>query len=253
MNERADATTDSPSVASRRSRRLGFSVAELLGIIALTVVLAGLCIALFMPAVRTARPAARRTQCMNNLKQIGIALHNYADEWGTLPPAYTVDADGNPLHSWRTLILPWLDQSPLYNTINLSKAWNDPANLKAYETPVPAYSCPSTEGPGTHTTYMAVVARGGCFQSDQPREFSEITDEHGETLMIIEVQPEHAVHWMAPVDADEQRILSFGPESKLAHSGGLNAAFVDGRVRFLSAETPAGQRRDLISISAKDE
>ena len=238
---------------SRRHRRLGYSLAELFAVIGATVVLAGLVLALLMPAVRSAPGAARRTQCRNNLKQIGIALHNYADEWGALPPAYTVDADGKPLHSWRTLILPYVDQGPLYKTIDLSKAWNDPANARAYETSLQVYRCPSTEGPATQTTYLAVVARGGCFRPGEPRAFSEITDGHDETLMLIEVAPEHAVHWMSPVDADERQILGFGPDSRLAHSGGLHALLVDGSVHYLSAEISADQRRELISISAEDE
>lgn len=249
----SDASLPRPNHGSRQNRRVGLTATGLLGTIALTVILAGLCIALLLPATRNARPAARRVHCQNNLKQIALALYNYADEWGALPPAYTVDADGHPLHSWRTLILPYLDQSPLYDTIDLSKPWNDPANLKAYETAIHIYNCPSTDGPRTHTTYMAVVAPGSCLQPHQPRKFSEITDPRAGTLMIVEVEPEHAVHWMAPVDADAQRVLSFGPESKLAHSGGMHAAFADGSVQLLSADMPADERRDLISISFKDQ
>ena len=93
----------------------------------ITAILA-VAVALFLPTVRTAREAARRSSCSNNLKQIGIALQNYADTYGSLPPAYSVDANGNRLHSWRTLILPFLEANPLYSTIDLSKPWDDPAN-----------------------------------------------------------------------------------------------------------------------------
>ena len=90
-----------------------------------------LLIALLLPAVRTAGPAARRAQCTNNLKQIALALHNYEQEHKALPPAYTVDATGRPLHSWRTLILPYLEQESLYRSIDLSKPWDDRSNAKA--------------------------------------------------------------------------------------------------------------------------
>ena len=112
------------------TRPIGRVGATLLSLpsIALLVVVAALLFAFLVPVTRQARPAARQTQCRNNLKQIGLALHNYADEWKVFPPAYTVDANGKPLHSWRTLLLPYLDQSPLYNRIDFSKAWDDPAN-----------------------------------------------------------------------------------------------------------------------------
>jgi type II secretory pathway pseudopilin PulG len=89
--------------------------------------------ALMLPAGRVSRPAARRTQCKNNLKQVALALHNYADDHHALPPAYTVDAKGRPLHSWRTLILPYLDEQALYDSIDLSKPWDDPKNADAHE------------------------------------------------------------------------------------------------------------------------
>ena len=109
------------------SRRSAFTLIELLVVLLVLAV----AVVLFFPPQRMAREAARRTQCKNNLKQIGLALHNYHDEYGAFPPAYTVDADGKPLHSWRTLLLPYLDQRPLYATIDLTKAWDDPANAEA--------------------------------------------------------------------------------------------------------------------------
>ena len=91
-------------------------------------------VALLFPARRGSREAARRTQCRNNLKQIALALHNYESHYHALPPAYTIDAEGKPLHSWRTLILPWIEQVNLYNSIDLSKPWDDPANAEALNT-----------------------------------------------------------------------------------------------------------------------
>src|SRR4051812_12260530 len=69
----------------------------------------GLVAALLLPAVRYSKPAAYRNSCASKLKQIALALHTYADVYHALPPAYTVDAAGKPLHSWRTLILPYMD------------------------------------------------------------------------------------------------------------------------------------------------
>jgi len=209
-------------------------------------------LAMMLPAVRRAGPAARRSQCKNNLKQIALALHNYADTYGALPPAYTVDADGRRLHSWRTLILPYLDQAALYAKIDLSKSWDDPANAEAANTAVAVYYCPSFLGPANHTTYLASAASNGCFHPTQPRPLSEIKDGASESLMVMEVPSERSVRWMSPNDADETLLVSIGPESKTSHLGGSYAALCDGSVHFLSANMSAAQRRALISIAEGD-
>jgi prepilin-type N-terminal cleavage/methylation domain-containing protein/prepilin-type processing-associated H-X9-DG protein len=236
------------AIPKPRSTR-GFTLIELLVVVIILVVL----IALLLPAVRTSGPAARRVQCVNNLKQIALALHNYEQANNALPPAYTVDANGKPLHSWRTLILPYLEQEPLYRTIDLSKPWNDPANAKALETSLAVFRCPEAAGPQNTTTYLAIAAPNGCFIPNSPRHLAEITDAHASTLMVIEAGEENAVPWMAPVDADESLVMSLGPSTKLHHAGGMNACFVDGRVRFLKANTPATVRRALMSISGNDD
>ena len=163
-----------------------------------------------------------------------------------------MDAKGRPLHSWRTLILPYLEQEPLYRTIDLSKPWNDPANAKAYETFLDVFRCPEAVGRKNTTTYLAIASPNGCFDPEQPRRLAEITDAHASTLMVIEAGEENAVPWMAPVDADESLVLNLGPTTRLHHAGGTNACFVDGHVMFLKASTPAPVRRALMTISGKD-
>ena len=229
-------------------RRWGFPLIGLLAVVAVI----GLMIACLLPAVRTAGPAAHRMQCGNNLKQIGIALHMYAEEYGCLPPAYTVNAEGKPLHSWRTLILPYADQKSLYDTIDLAKPWDDPANRLAYEAEFPLYQCPSAIIPKGHTTYLAVVAPGGCFQPTKPRALAEITDDHEQTLMVIEAPPQRAVHWMSPSDAAEELVLSAAAADKPAHPSGTQALFVLGNVRYLSAKTNLRVLKALISIAGND-
>jgi len=230
--------------SGRRHRLLEFLV--VLGIIAILI-------ALLLPAVRTAGPAARRAQCTNNLKQIMQALHNYEEAHKALPPAYTVDANGRPLHSWRTLILPYLEQERLYQTIDLAKPWNAPANAKARDTALFVFRCPESAGPRNTTTYLAIAGPNGCLIPKEPRRLAEITDAHNSTMMVIEAGEENAVPWMAPVDANETLVMSLGPTTKLHHAGGTNSGFVDGSVRFLKTSTPAMVRRALMSISGNDK
>jgi len=110
--------------SSRRGKgKLGFTLIELLVVIAIIAVL----IALLLPAVQAAREAARRAQCINNLKQIGIALHNYHDQNGSFPlggvniaPASAGWTGQSNSLSWRALLLPQMEQSNIYNALNLS-------------------------------------------------------------------------------------------------------------------------------------
>jgi prepilin-type processing-associated H-X9-DG protein len=234
-----------PKPKSRRA----FRIVELMVVIGIIAVL----IALLLPVMRrSAGPAAHRAMCVNNLKQIALALLTYERAHGTLPPAYTVNSKGVPLHSWRTLILPYLEQRSLYQTIDLSKPWNDPANANARETAVSVFRCPVAAGPLNTTTYLAIAGPNGCLVPAKGRRLSEITDTHESTLMVIDAGAENAVPWMAPVDADESLVLSIGPKTKLHHAGGTNACLVDGSVRFLKTNIRPSVRHALMTISGND-
>ena len=82
---------------------------------------------------------------------------------------------------------------------------------------------------------------------------SEIPDDHGKTIMVIEVDTDQAVHWMSPKDASESQVLGIGPKTKHAHTGGMPAAFVDGSVRFLSEQSSAADRLAMISIAGNEQ
>ncbi|QDT25729.1 Type II secretion system protein G precursor [Gimesia panareensis] len=165
-----------------RFTRHGFTLIELLVVIAIIAIL----IALLLPAVQQAREAARRSQCKNNLKQIGLALHNYHDTHGLFPsgwigvqPGVGANAQYGSGWGWGTMILPYLDQNPLYNQINFSLSINDPAQTPSIiDTSLTVFRCPSD--PATETfelhqegspgTVLAKLATGnyvGVFGSDE--------------------------------------------------------------------------------------
>jgi prepilin-type N-terminal cleavage/methylation domain-containing protein/prepilin-type processing-associated H-X9-DG protein len=217
-----------PSLRKSIPRR-GFTLIELLVVLCVIAVL----VAFLLPAQRGSREAPRRTQCRNNLKQLGLALHNYHDVYGAFPPAYTVDADGKPLHSWRTLLLPYLDHKPLYDRIDLSKRWDDPVNADVFKNRVQVYVCPSHSDPDK-TPYLAAVTPQSVLRAGSSCTISDITDGTSNTVVVLEVDVEHAVRWMMPQDADEAAFSAFLGKSKRTHNGGGHALFGDGAVRFLS-------------------
>jgi type II secretory pathway pseudopilin PulG len=229
---------------------MALSLLEVVVVLLILVVL----VALLLPAPRMAT-SARRSQCRNNLKQIMLALHNYHEQYESFPPAYTVDGQGNRLHSWRTLILPYLDQQDLYNSIDLAKPWNDPANAHVAATRVPGYECPATDFSGDQalTTYQACVGEHFAFPSSGVRAIRDFKDGISHTLMIVEVDRAHAVPWMKPEDDAAEYFLNLPADSKLIHPGVVQAALGDGAVRALSAKLPAETRKALLTIDGGEE
>jgi prepilin-type N-terminal cleavage/methylation domain-containing protein len=123
-------------------RKRGFTLIELLVVIAIIAIL----IALLLPAVQQAREAARRTQCRNNLKQIGLAFHNYHDTANALPPGHTLAAGLGDLITWPISILPHIDQAPLFNKVDFSingAMGGCGTNASIMQMALPAYLCPS--------------------------------------------------------------------------------------------------------------
>jgi type II secretory pathway pseudopilin PulG len=226
----------------------GFTLRHLLVAIAVL----GLLAAIFVPAIRSARPYALALHCRNNLDQIGRALEQYHDDYGRFPPAYTVDADGRPLHSWRTLLLPYLEEQELYDRIDLSKPWDDPANRRVYPDFIRAYRCVGKPEITANTAYLAIVAPGSAIRPVESCSMREITDGLNNTLLIIEADASCAVPWMTPQDVDERQLLEIGPTSKLQHQGGWHALLADGIVRKLHPKLSPDTRRKLISIAGHE-
>jgi prepilin-type N-terminal cleavage/methylation domain-containing protein len=125
----------------QRQTRGGFTLIELLVVIAIIAIL----IALLLPAVQQAREAARRTQCKNNLKQLGLAFHNFESSYTWLPASIRPSATGSASirFSVLTQLLPYVDQAPLYNQYNQAINWSVGTNVAVSKTRLPAFQCPS--------------------------------------------------------------------------------------------------------------
>jgi prepilin-type processing-associated H-X9-DG protein len=191
-------------------------------------------IALLLPAVQSAREAARRSQCVNNLKQIGLALHNYHSANNCFPPQAITDQDGKPLLSWRVVLLPYLEQAPLYNQFHLDEPWDSPNNRPLLDMIPMTYRCPSEVPEPGMTRYEVVVGPQYLFsdpsEQKRPTSMFEVTDGTSNTIAVGEAaQP---VHWSAPDDIPFTTPL---PNSGFAsrHPGGFNTLFTDGSVRFV--------------------
>ena len=149
--------------ASTSRRRRGFTLIELLVVISIIAVL----IALLLPAVQAAREAARRGQCINNLKQIGLALANYEQAQKVLPPGYVsnFDASGNdtgPGWGWAAMILPQMEQPGLFNAVNFSLAVEAPANGTVRLVTLAALLCPSDPTPAIFTAVRRDLGTGAA-------------------------------------------------------------------------------------------
>jgi prepilin-type processing-associated H-X9-DG protein len=120
--------------------RRRIEVAVVVGVIAMVV-------ALVAPAIQQARESARRTQSKNQLKQLGLALHNYHDTFQCLPPGGTFYSDGRGYHGWMTSTLPYMDASPVYSWIDFNQPWESPRNAGIFAERYPVYESPSVHTP----------------------------------------------------------------------------------------------------------
>ena len=126
---------------------------------------AGVIVALCLPAIQSAREAARRSQCVNNLKMIALAMHNYHSTNNAFPRPAITDAKGKPLLSWRVAILPFIDQQALYNRFKLDEPWDSPHNKELLKEMPATYLCPTrgNADPST-TTYRVPTGNGALFE-----------------------------------------------------------------------------------------
>ena len=192
------------------------------------------------------RENAVRSQCTNNLKQIGLAMHNYHARHKTFPPAYTVDKAGKPLLSWRVLILPYLEQDALYKEFHLDEPWDSEHNRTLIDRMPPTYRCPggsSKRADLGKTTYLTPRGKATIFPGSEGIKIQKITDGTSNTIFVVDAGDDRAVTWTKPDDWDVDPKLDlkgiFGH-----HPGGTPFSFADGSVRFIKETVDPKTLRD---------
>lgn len=213
-----------------------------------------LLIAALLPAVQAARESARRAQCTNNLKMIALAMHNYEATWGMFPPAITTDQEGRPMHSWRVLLLPYLEEQSLYSAYNFEQPWNGPDNSMLLSHMPKLYRCPSnvSQTPDA-TSYFVLTGPEAAFPGSKAMRLRNFTDGTSNTIMAVEA-PEPTVPWLEPRDIQMNEFIELmgriRTEARYAyHSGGVNSVFMDGSARFLRATIKSNVLRALVTPS----
>ncbi len=214
-----------------------------------------LLLGILVPLVRRAFREQQRAQCTNNLKQIGLALHNYHDVYKCFPFAQVYGPDGKPWHSWRMAILPFIQKNPYFDQYRFDEPWDGPNNRKLHGQVIFPYRCP-TEGsstPATTTSYLAVVGPGTAWPVPGQTAFRDFVDGTSNSILIVEVV-DSGIHWMEPRDLeldDLQRGVN--PQSgrgiSSRHVGGACVLLADGSVRFVTSDAAPAILRMLATIA----
>jgi RNA polymerase sigma factor (sigma-70 family) len=212
------------------------------------------CVAgLYTPAFQVPRRAIRRLKCVDNLRRITLAMLIYARAHGTLPPAYTVDADGNPLQSWRVLLLPYLGAQELYGKLHLDEPWDSAHNRRFHDQAPAIYQCPSAKLAPGQTTYSVVVGEKTAFQTAQGKSLDDL----GMILMLV-VEREQSACWMDPmselveaiackgINRHKEGVIGIGSP----HPGCVNVGFRDGSAQSISVTTALPLLQGLLDGTA---
>jgi hypothetical protein len=201
--------------------------------------------AAYAAAVKRAETAAAVAQSSNNLKQIGLAMHNYHDANGNMPPAAVCDKKGKPQLSWRVLILPYIEQEALYKKFKLDEPWDSENNKKLLDQMPKVYMIPGQKAAANETHYRVFAGNGAAFEWVKGVRLIDYTDGTSNTIMVATAAT--AVPWTKP---DE---LEFDPDQDptkllgLVVNGRWQFAMGDGSVRSLNKFPPKDTMKALVT------
>ena len=193
--------------------------------------------------------ARAESESLNNLRQLGLSLHNYAQANGTFPPAYTTDGKGKPLLSWRVLVLPYLEQNELFQQFHLDEPWDSAHNKKLIARMPAVFKSPGSRVSGQgKTNYLTVRGEDTIFPGEQKVTFGQVRHGLSYTIMTVEASDEKAVPWTKPDDFhyDEKK-----PVAGLVglRRGGFLAGFADGSVHRIKLSVKSAT---LIALFTRD-
>jgi len=184
-----------------------------------------------------------RSESVSNLRKIAAALNTYARDHGTYPPP--VVTVGKNTHSWRVLILPYLNENALYDLYDFDKPWNSDSNMSlAYRMPAVFQNQKQKQGPwgrlGSQSDYVLITGSGTLFPSTGPLSPDQIRDDAGQTLLLVEARliGKEAISWTDPVDINVNTLRTSGyGELGGVLEGGFAFATVDEKARFMASST----------------
>jgi len=239
----------------------GISVAMIVFIVcAVVVVVAMLLAALLLSALEVARETARNAMCSNNMRRIGIAMQSYQVSYGSFPPAYVADETGKPMHSWRVLLLPFLEDpqaTAVYELYRFDEPWDSPHNSALAGEMPRVFKCMSDAEGDNETNVLAVVGDETMWRGAQPMAQQEIKDGARDTIALVEVVGA-GINWLEPRDMTfEQALQPLNAESKppgiSSHHDSAHVVCADGSVHFLADDTPPKTLRALLTAAGDEE
>ncbi len=227
---------------------------ELIGWAAAAVLIAGLVYAL-LPRIGGPHGAGQRDLCRGNLQTIGKALHLYHSEQGCLPPAYIADEQGHPAHSWRALLLPYLDVE-LARQYRFDEPWDGPHNRLLHGRIARVFRCPSDQSPEHDTSYVAVIGPRTLWPGSETRRFASVTDGLSNTIAIVEVA-HSGIHWLQARDftvAELQAVMHpvEKAEGSTNHSAGRFVLMADSSVQWVDDGVSREQLDALLTIDGRE-
>jgi hypothetical protein len=233
---------------------------SLASIVCLVVGVPCLMCLLALPAfVEVERMGRQSAACLNRAQQIALALQEYHKANGCFPPAYIADKTGKPMHSWRVLLLPYLEENALYQQYNFNEPWNGPNNKQLFSSRPLIYACPrdpNAFAPGaSQASYFAVVGPNAAWTGDKPRKMADLSGEASNTIMIVEAA-NTSIPWSEPKDLlpdvlglSGSNASALGPSSNHGAGSQVTVAMADGNTRWLTPRDLSRERlRKILQI-----
>lgn len=213
---------------------------------------------LLIPATTSPRPMPKQVVCRNRLRELGIALRNYEMVNDRLPPAFITDEHGKPMHSWRVLILPYIEELELYRKYRFDEPWDGPNNSTLATVDVPIFRSPLHKTSPGHTSYSVVVSVNSAMRSNLGCKISDVVDGTSKTVTVVESQCD--VPWTQPEAFSVDDLLAslrgdasrHGTSQSKLRRRNLNVAYLDGRACQIGGGGTREAYASLFSIDGNE-